>query len=61
MGRDWAGIHYRSDVFEGLKLGEAVAISILQDQVGCVTEDFAGFQFTRFDGTPVAITAEGSN
>ena len=61
MGRDWAGIHYRSDVFEGLKLGEAVAISILQDQVGCVTEGFAGFQFTRFDGTPVAITAEGSN
>jgi hypothetical protein len=60
MGRDWAGIHYRSDVSEGLKLGEAVAISILQDQVGCVTETFTGFQFTQFDGTPVVIAAQGS-
>lgn len=56
MGRAWAGIHYRSDIEEGLKLGEAVAISILQDQATCVTEDFAGFQFTKFDGTPILIT-----
>jgi hypothetical protein len=60
MGRDWAGIHYRSDVSEGLKLGEAVAIGILQDQAGCVTEDFGGFQFTQLDGTPAVIKAEGS-
>ncbi len=57
MGRNWAGIHYRSDAWEGLKLGEQVAICILEDHVGSMTESFAGFQFTKFDGTPVQITA----
>src|SRR5207245_2880586 len=33
MGRDWAGIHYRSDAEHGIKLGEEVAISVLQDLV----------------------------
>jgi hypothetical protein len=55
MGRNWAGIHYRTDASEGLKLGEEVAICLLADHVNCVTETFAGFQFTRFDGTPVVI------
>lgn len=31
IGRDTAGVHWRSDGFEGLKLGEAAAIGILQD------------------------------
>lgn len=55
MARDWAGIHYRSDAFAGLLLGEQVAISVLQDLVQTYNEDFPGFQFTRFDGTPVTI------
>ena len=55
MGRDWAGIHYRSDAQYGLQLGEQVAISLLQDTVNCLTEDFGGFQFTRLNGTPVSI------
>jgi hypothetical protein len=46
MGRDWAGIHYRSDTTAGLRLGEDVAIAILQDLVGTYTEDFKGFSFT---------------
>jgi hypothetical protein len=56
MGRDFAGIHYRSDAETGLRLGEDVAIAMLQDLVHTVAEDFAGFQFTRLDGTPVSIT-----
>lgn len=59
MGRDWAGIHYRSDTTAGLRLGEDVAISILQDLVGTYTEDFKGFSFTRLDGTKVHITPQG--
>lgn len=58
MGRDWAGIHYRSDATAGLRLGEDVAISVMQDLVRTYNEDFAGFQFTRFDGTPVRIFAD---
>lgn len=56
MGRDFAGIHYRSDAEAGLRLGEDVAIAMLEDLVGCYAEDFTGFQFTRLDGTPVSIT-----
>jgi len=59
MGRDWAGIHYRSDAEQGIKLGEDVAISILQDLVQTFTEDFAGFEFTRVDGGYVRITPNG--
>jgi membrane-associated phospholipid phosphatase len=31
LGRDWAGVHYRSDGTEGMLLGEEVAISLLKD------------------------------
>ena len=55
MGRDWAGIHYRSDANAGLRLGEDVAISILQDLIQTYHEPFDGFDFTRFDGTRVHI------
>jgi hypothetical protein len=55
MGRDWAGIHYRSDAEAGLRLGEDVAIAILQDLAATYAESFSGFQFTRLDGTPVTI------
>jgi hypothetical protein len=59
MGRDWAGIHYRSDAVAGMRLGEDVAISILQDLVRCCTEDFDGFSFTRLDGSSVRINRDG--
>lgn len=39
----------------GLLLGEAVAISVMQDMKGCFTEPFAGFTFTDFDGTTVTV------
>ena len=59
VGRSFAGIHYRSDSMAGLRLGEDVGISILQDLVQTCIEDFDGFAFTRFDGTPVRINRNG--
>jgi hypothetical protein len=59
FARNWAGVHYRSDDMAGLRLGEDVAISILQDLVCTYTEDFGGFSFTRMDGTKVRITPQG--
>jgi hypothetical protein len=53
--RDFAGVHYRSDGLQGLLLGEAVAISVLEDQAQTFTEDFPGFTFTKFDGTQVTV------
>jgi hypothetical protein len=59
MGRDWAGIHFRSDIMAGLQLGEDVGISILQDLARTYTEDFRGLAFKRLDGTAVTITSNG--
>lgn len=55
LGRDTAGVHWRSDSIEGLKLGEAVAIGILTDLRTTCPESFDGFSFTRFDGTTLRI------
>jgi PAP2 superfamily len=55
MGRDWAGVNYRSDITVGHMIGEEAAICFLQDQVNTLSESFSGFSFTRFDGTPVSI------
>jgi hypothetical protein len=56
LGRDAAGVHYRSDGVEGIKLGEAMAISILRDTVTLYNEVFPGFSFTKYDATPVTIS-----
>ena len=55
IGRNIAGVHWRSDAAESLKLGEAVAISILRDHRGCFNEAFNGFTFTKFDGTTATV------
>lgn len=55
IGRNIAGVHWRSDATESLKLGEAVAISVLRDQRLTYNEDFAGFAFTKFDGTRMTV------
>ena len=54
-GRNIAGVHWRSDARESLRLGEAVAISVLKDQRLMYNEDFAGFTLTKFDGTTVTV------
>ncbi|MMZ68522.1 hypothetical protein D1872_312190 [compost metagenome] len=55
LGRDTAGVHWRSDGIEGLKLGEKVAIGILQDYKSTFNEDFDGFSLTKFNGTTIKI------
>ena len=55
LGRDMAAVHWRSDGFQSLLLGEAVAISILQDQRRTFNEPFDGFTFTKFDGTTITV------
>ena len=55
FGRNIAGVHWRTDAEEAMKLGEAVAISILRDEKACYNEDFAGFTFTKFDRTQITV------
>ncbi len=55
LGRDFAGVHWRSDAVDGQKLGEAVALSVLSDQHGTYDETFSGFTITKFDGSTVTV------
>ncbi len=58
-GRNFAGIHYRADAEQGVLLGEAVAILLLQDHAATITEQtFTGYELTKIDGTRIRITAE---
>jgi hypothetical protein len=54
-GRNIAGVHWRSDAIESLKLGEQIAIGILRDQQACYNEVFNGFDLTKFDGTTITV------
>jgi hypothetical protein len=55
FGRNWAGIHWRSDASASMALGEEVAIGMLRDERTTLREPFDGFSFTRFDGSRVTI------
>jgi hypothetical protein len=55
LGRDMAGVHWRSDAEQALLLGEKVTISILRDQRRTYNEPFSGFTFTRFNGVPITV------
>ncbi len=50
-----AGIHFRSSNYWGVLLGEAVALSVLQDRAKSYNEPFT-MNITKFDGTTVTIT-----
>jgi hypothetical protein len=54
IGRNMAGVHWRTDYSEAVRLGEAVAIGVLRDQVR-VGHEAASFGLTRFDGTRMTI------
>jgi hypothetical protein len=55
LGRDIAGVHWRSDAEQALLLGEKVTINIFRDQRHTYNEPFSGFTFTRFNGTPITV------
>lgn len=54
LARNAMGVHWRTDAIEGIKLGEAMAIAILQDYKNVFNEGFSA-TFTNFDGKSVAI------
>jgi hypothetical protein len=56
LARDAAGVHFRSDSIEGLKMGEVVALSLLAETSLTYSERFDGFVLHRFDGTRVRVS-----
>ncbi|MEO1014360.1 MAG: vanadium-dependent haloperoxidase [Pseudomonadota bacterium] len=55
LGRDWAGVHYRSDGVDGLLVGEQQALGLLADYSRTYNERFDGFSLTTFDGRKILI------
>lgn len=54
-GRNMAGLHWRTDATEGMRLGEQVALSLLREEHSCFNEDFKGLSLTRFDGSTTTV------
>ena len=54
IGRNWAGVHYFTDYIESLRMGEAIAISILEEQKLTYGENFS-MTVPLFDGGSVRI------
>jgi hypothetical protein len=48
IGRNAAGVHWRSDYTESVRLGEEIAIRLLQEQKPTYNEDYH-LTLTRFD------------
>jgi hypothetical protein len=56
LGRDAAGVHYRSDSIRGLFVGEQQALWLLRDYSRTYNERFDGFIVRKFSGDRVKIT-----
>ncbi|MDP9122569.1 MAG: vanadium-dependent haloperoxidase [Acidobacteriota bacterium] len=54
LARNFAGVHWRSDYAESLKLGEKIALYFLQETIRTYNEDVF-FSLHRFDGRQVRI------
>lgn len=54
IGRDWAGVHYYTDYSESFKMGERIAVGLLQEQKLTYGENFS-LTVPLFDGTTMRI------
>lgn len=55
IGRDMAGVHYFADYYSSLRLGEKIAIGILEEQALTYLTDPFVLSVPTFDGTVVRI------
>ena len=54
IGRDWAGVHYYTDYIESLRLGEQIALGVLEEQRLTYSENFT-MTVPLFDGGTIRI------
>lgn len=54
IGRNWAGVHYYSDYIDSVRMGEEIAIGILEEQKLTFGETFS-MKLERFDGSTIFI------
>lgn len=56
--RNMAGVHFYTDYYESVRLGERIAVSIIEEQLSLYNEPVS-MSFTTFDGEPIRIAANG--
>ncbi len=55
IGRNMAGVHYYSDYYDSLRMGEEIAIGLLEEQALCYPTDEFVLSVPTFDGGNVRI------
>jgi len=55
LARDTAGVHYRQDGEQGIRLGEQVGLALLSEFRSLYPEPFDGFRLTTFDGKVITV------
>lgn len=58
IGRNMAGVHYFSDYYDSLRMGEEIAIGMLEEQALCYPTDEFVLSVPTFDGNLVRIGAK---
>ncbi len=58
IGRNFGGVHYYTDYYESLRMGERLAVSILQEQMLTYREPVF-MRFTSFDDDRILIAGTG--
>jgi hypothetical protein len=59
FGRNAAGIHWLSDYTESMKLGEMVAMSVIEEQANIFNEEYC-FTLTKYDGKTIILSRKPS-
>jgi hypothetical protein len=60
LGRGTAGVHFRSDSYAGLRIGEAAALSLMRYRVAAVGEGAQTYSLRTVDGAKVTIGPESA-
>jgi hypothetical protein len=55
QGRNWLGVHWRSDAAVSLPHAEEIAFAISRDERDTFREHFDGFRLSRYDGSIITI------
>ncbi|MBM7069346.1 vanadium-dependent haloperoxidase [Actibacterium sp. 188UL27-1] len=61
IGRNMAGVHYYSDYYDSLRMGEKIAIGILEEQALGYSKDPLVLSLRTFDNESVTIARGGLN
>ena len=60
IGRNMAGVHFYSDYFDSVRMGERVAVQMLLDQMPTYGEDIQ-MRFISFDGDQITLCSSGGD